>query len=205
MNKVLGVIWLTVLVGCGWSFTSVAAPREAAKNDGAMLKLQAMVKSLTAERDAAKTELEKLTSELAELKEDKSSALAAVDSLNSELAAQKASNGALRDRLDKTQTSLHETSEKHKEVSQAKAVLSNEFEALNAKQQATEQQLAICGEHNVKLSQAAHELLERYQDKGTLSSLMQDEPILQFQSVEMENLIQEYQDKVNDGKYKGQM
>jgi hypothetical protein len=31
--------------------------------------------------------------------------------------------------------------------------------------------------------------------------MLQDEPILQFQSVEMENIIQEYEDKLRQGQY----
>jgi len=44
--------------------------------------------------------------------------------------------------------------------------------------------------------------LDRYQNKGAFGSLLQDEPILQFNSVEMESIVQDYEDKLNSGQYK---
>jgi chromosome segregation ATPase len=199
------VVIFMLFVG-GWS-ASQAAPREAAKNDGAVLKLQAMVKSLTAERDAAKAEAAKLAEDLQELEQLKkahSAAVAAKEQISSELSAQRNSNGEVRERLEKTNTRLSELIEKHKEVSQAKADLQAQLSAINAKQQATEQQLGVCDTHNVKLYEAAKELLERYENKGALASVLQNEALLQFNSVEMETIVQEYEDKLSAGKYQKQ-
>lgn len=188
--------------------TLQAAPRDAGKADsGVVLKLQAMVKSLTAERDAAKAESAKLTEQLQQfeqLKKDHSAAVAAKEQLGSELSAQKNSNGEVRDRLEKTNARLVEVIEKHKEVSQAKAEINAQLTALNGKQQATEQQLGVCDSHNLKLYEAGKELLERYENKDALASLLEHEAVLQFKSVEMETIVQEYEDKLNAGKYQKQ-
>ena len=87
-------------------------------------------------------------------------------------------------------------------MTQSKNELSNELAALKGKQQATEQQLTQCTDHNVKLYQSGKDLLERYQNKGTLGAILQDEPVLQFNSVEMENINQDYEDKLKSGVYK---
>lgn len=195
MNNINKMIVLLALSASGLSVQ--AAPREAAKNDGAVLKLQAMVKSLTTERDAAKAEAAAIVAELEQLKKDKASALAAKDALGGELSAQKNSNGEVRGRLEATNSRLLEVIEKHKQVTQAKNELSNELAQVKASQQATQQQLTSCGQHNVKLYQSAKELLERYQNKGTLSGLLQEEPLLKFNSVEMESIVQDYEDKLN--------
>ncbi|QWF72264.1 hypothetical protein KEF85_07410 [Methylomonas paludis] len=184
-----------------------AAPRDNAKGDnGAVLKLQAMVKSLTTERDTAKTETAKLSGELEQLKKDHSKALAsaeaAKDQLGSELAAQKNSTNDARDHLDKTNTKLQEAVDKIRQLTQTKNELSSELTNLKNTQQATQQQLTSCTEHNIKLYQSGKELLEQYETKGTLSSMLQSEPALQFHSVEMENIIQEYEDKLKAGQYK---
>ncbi len=195
MNNINKMI---VLLALSASELSVqAAPREAAKNDGAVLKLQAMVKSLTTERDAAKAEAAAMVAELEQLKKDKASALAAKEALGGELSAQKNSNGEVRGRLEATNSRLLEVIEKHKQVTQAKNELSNELAQVKTSQQATQQQLASCDQHNVKLYQSAKELLERYQSKGTLSGLLQEEPLLKFNSVEMESIVQDYEDKLN--------
>jgi chromosome segregation ATPase len=206
MNRIIKPLAVSVLLIASLSSPALqAAPRDAGKNDGAVLKLQTMVKSLTAERDAAKAESAKLTEELQQfeqLKKEHSTAVAAKEQLSSELSAQKNSNGAVREQLDKTHAKLLEVIEKHKEVSEAKAELNSELTVLKATQQTTEKQLGICGDHNVKLYQSAKELLERYQGKGTLATLMQDEPLLQFNSVEMESIAQDYEDKLKAGQYK---
>lgn len=180
---------------------SQAVPRDANTNNGAVLKLQAMVKSLTAERDAAKVEAEAAAAELEQLKKDKEAALAAKESLSSELSAQKSSAEAVRNRLGSTESRLHDVSDKYTQTSRAKVELERELTMLKAKQQGTEQQLATCGQHNVKLYRSAEELLERYQSKGTFAGLLQDEPLLQFQSVEIQNILQEYQDQLAEGRY----
>ncbi|WP_446810969.1 hypothetical protein ACH50O_05180 [Methylomonas sp. 2BW1-5-20] len=206
MNRIIKSLVVSVLLSVGGGATTIqAAPREAGKNDAAVLKLQSMVKSLTAERDAAKAESTKLAEDLKQfeqLKKDHSAAVAAKEQISGELSAQKNSNGEVRDRLEKTNARLLEVIEKHKEVSQAKADLNAQLAALSSKQKETEQQLGICGEHNAKLVESAKELLDRYKNKGSVASLLQDEPLLQFQSVEMEDIVQRYSDRIADGSYK---
>jgi chromosome segregation ATPase len=178
-----------------------AAPREASKNDAALLKLQGMIKSLTAERDAAKAETAGIVAELEQLKKDKQAALAAKDSLGSELTAQKNSVADVRSRLDKSEGKLQDVTEKLAQTNSVRTGLENELTALKAKHQVSEQQLKICGDHNVKLYESGRELLERYQSKGTLEGLIQEEPLLQFQSVEMQNIVQEYEDTINSHQF----
>lgn len=194
---------LLVLVG-SLTISTIAwpAPREASKNDAALMKLQAALKAVTAEREAAKGELGKLSTEVEALRKDKDSAIAAKDELGSSLAAQKNASQALQGRLSQTEAKLSDSAEKARELAQAKATLSQELAALKAQQQATAQQLQVCGEHNSKLVKSAQELLEHYQGKGTITSLLQDEPLLGFQSVEMEGIVEQYRDRINAEKIK---
>lgn len=190
--------------------TSLAAPRDSGKADNAaVLKLQGMVKSLTTEREAAKAEIQKAGEELEKLKKEHAESLTAIsavttarDQLNGELEAQKSGNVELRDRLEKTQGKLQEAYQKNKELSDIRAQLTGELATLNAKQQSTEQQLNTCTEHNVRLYESGKDLLGQYEKKGTIGALMQDEPLLQFHSVEMENIVQDYEDKLKSGVYK---
>ena len=190
--------WCITLIVAIWLMPgSHAAPREASKNDAALLKLQASVKGLTAERDAAKTELEAKTAEIEQLKKEKSAALASKQELSGALSAQQNAVIDGRERLAQTNNKLQEAQDKHRELTQAKAELARELSALKTQQQATEQQLAVCVQHNVKLYQSGAEVLAAYQNKGALNTLLSNEPVLQFQSVEMESIIQDYQDKLN--------
>lgn len=202
MNRTVNLV-IALLLICQ-AFPGAAAPREAGKNDAAVVKLQAMVKSLTAERDAAKAESAKLAEELKpyeQLKKDHSAALAAKAQISDELSAQKHANGAVSERLEQTNARLREAIEKHKEVSQAKAELAAQLAAVTGKQQATSQQLDTCDQHNVMLYEAARELLDRYEHKDAWAGLLAREPLLKFNSVEMETIVQEYQDKLAAAKY----
>lgn len=187
-----------------------AAPREAGKADnGAVQKLQAMVKSLTTERDGAKAEAAKLTTELEQAKKDVAAnsvaiktAVAAKEQADGELATQRSNNTEVKTRLEQTNSRLLEVIEKYKVLSQAKNELNDELANLKAKNDTTMQQLGTCEERNVKLYESGKDLMEKYQSKGALSGVLQDEPLLQFNSVEMENIVQEYEDKLKSGKYK---
>lgn len=211
MNLIKQSLLVTFILTLGLAGSAVqAAPRDAGKADsGAVLKLQSMVKNLTGERDAAVAEKVKLAAEIEELKKEKTStaaaaaaASAAKEQLDADLAAQVATNGRVQESLEKTTGKLREVTQKYNELNQAKNQLGQEFSALTAKQQETELRLTTCGEHNIKLYQSGKDLLDRYQTKGTFAGLLQDEPILQFNSVEMENIIQEYEDKLRAGQYK---
>lgn len=192
---------IAVMLMLGGAHDAWSAPREAGRNDAAMAKLQAMVKSVTSERDAAKAENAKLQAEIDQLKKDKAAALAAKDSLSGELAAQRNSASDARSRLDKTELRLRETSDRYAQMQQARNELDKQLTDLKTQFQSSQQQLKTCGEHNVTLLRSANELLERYQQKGTWSGLLQDEPLLQFQSVEVQNIVQEYQDKLSASAY----
>lgn len=202
-HHIAGRIPAGLLLALAVSAAVSAAPREAGKDSGAVLKLQGMVKSLTAERDAAKAETAKLSEQLKQfeqLKKDHAVAVAAKEQLGSELSAQRHAAGEVRERLEKSNARLQEAFEKNREANQAKTDLAGQLAALKSKQQATEQQLSVCGDHNLKLYEAGKELLQRYQNKGALSGLLEQEALLQFNSVEMENLVQEYEDKLRAGK-----
>ena len=198
-----GRLCAVLLLALAGSTAVLAAPREAGKDSGAVLKLQGMVKSLTAERDAAKAEIDKLNQQikqLEQLKKDHAAAVAAKEQLGSELSAQRNAAGEVRERLEKTNARLQEAFAKNQEVNLAKTELAGQLASLKSKQQATEQQLSVCGEHNLKLYQSGKELLQRYQNKGALSGLLEQEALLQFNSVEMENIVQEYEDQLRAGK-----
>jgi hypothetical protein len=59
------------------------------------------------------------------------------------------------------------------------------------------QQLETCESHNVRLLQVNRDLLGQYENKGFFDSLMQREPIIGLKGVELENIVQDYQDRLD--------
>jgi chromosome segregation ATPase len=62
------------------------------------------------------------------------------------------------------------------------------------------QMIDACEEKNLALYQVSNELLERYRNKGVLAALKQAEPFTGIAKVRMENLWQEYRDKLDTRK-----
>ena len=55
-----------------------------------------------------------------------------------------------------------------------------------------------CMTKNAKLCLIANELIEKYQNKGVIGTLMQKEPFTQLKKVEIEKFMQEYKEKIEE-------
>jgi len=205
------VILILIVGGCLSGFAS-AAPRDGGGGGKAVAKLQAMVREITSERDALKTERdtlkmesEKLTADIAKLKKEKneveSSAASVENRLSNELTAQKTNNEAITGRLGQTNAKLLEVIEKYKALNQEKNTLSVNHANLEDVQRQTKTELQLCEENNIKLFKAGKEVLKHYENKGMLDTMLSSEPAFQIKGVEMETLIQGYEDKLRKEKY----
>ena len=205
------VILILIVGGCLSGFAS-AAPRDGGGGGKAVAKLQAMVREITSERDALKTERdtlkmesEKLTADIAKLKKEKneveSSAASVENRLSNELTAQKTNNEAITGRLGQTNAKLLEVIEKYKALNQEKNTLSVNHANLEDVQRQTKTELQLCEENNIKLFKAGKEVLKHYENKGMLDTMLSSEPAFQIKGVEMETLVQGYEDKLRKEKY----
>lgn len=200
------VCFMLAVVGMLSSGAAIAAKESGSAK--AIAKLQMMVKDATAERDRLKTENATIAGELDQLKkqleQEKSSAASLGDKLNSELAAQKASADEIRVRLDNTTAKLREVIEKYNALNKSKNELTLEHTTLQNSQQFTASELKACESKNIKMYEAAKEVIAGYQscqNKGIVDTLLDAEPVLQIKSVEFETLMQEYEDKLNKQKF----
>lgn len=187
---------------------TLAASRNAGGGDKIVGKLQTMVRDITAERDQLKAagdqlkaENDKLKAELDKAKQEKTEAAQTGERLNNELNSQKSTNEAVRGKLEQTHAKLLEVIEKYKMLSQAKNDLAQQHASLQNTQKLTGEQLQICEDKNLKLFEAGQQAVKSFEDKGLLDTLLHDEPLLQFKTVEMENLVQEYEDKLLKQQY----
>ncbi|MGZ8946973.1 MAG: hypothetical protein ACXW1W_16320 [Methylococcaceae bacterium] len=204
MSRIIKPLVVSVLLAGSFllSTTTQAAPRAAADgNSKAVVKLQTMVNEITTERDLLKTEKDKLVLDIEKLKKEKAATASDGDRLSSELAAQKNSNAAVSNTLEQTHAKLLEVIEKYNVLNQAKNELSATYVNLQNSQKQTETELQSCEGKNIKLFEAGKEVLNSYENKGVMDTLLKSEPILQFKSVEMQTLVQEYEDKLTKQKY----
>lgn len=206
MNRMIKASAITALfVGSLVSATTQAAPRAVDANNGVVVKLQTIVREMTAERDLLKTEKEKLASEIDQVKKEKTAAVSAASSveerLTGELSAQKSSSDEVRNKLDQTHAKLLEVIEKYNALNKSKNELSALHVNLENTQKQTDTNLQGCEAKNIKLYEAGKEVLNTYENNGVMDTLLKAEPVLQFKSVEMESIVQEYEDKLIKQKY----
>jgi chromosome segregation ATPase len=202
MNKFFNPLTTSVLLLVSLlPLTVSAAPRAADGNSKALAKLQAMVKEANTERDLLKTEKDKLATEVEALKKENASKASDEERVSGELAAQKSSNAAVSNTLEQTHAKLLEVIEKYNALNKSKNELNAIHVDLESSHKQKETELQSCESKNIKLYEAAEEILTAYDNYGIFNSLLESEPIFQIKSVEMEGVVQEYEDKLRKQQY----
>lgn len=179
----------------------VRTPGEGGGSNQMVARLQAMVRQATKERDALQVENTKMKQELVALQKKQSTLEAQNSEVSKKLSGVQGSHRRLKQRQLETTERLSEVITQYKTLKEQKNQLTVDLKMKTAEFNDTTGQLGLCTKHNQKLISAANELLDRYQNKGTFSGLMQSEGVLQFESVEMENIVQDYEDRIRDEKY----
>lgn len=177
-------MFVALLIG----MPALAAPEGAARDAAAqqaLAKAQQMLKSLSAERDSLKAENAKLNARLnaeldemkARLSETKSSASAAAARSAAESESQREAIAAGDARAKDLEVKLQDT---------------------DSRLAARDKELSACTADNKKLGALSKELLGRYADKGMWDAMLVREPLTQIKRVELENLVQQYDDRITE-------
>ena len=156
--------------------------------DQKVQRFQRMLRQVSQERDALQTENTRLKSEIEELNRKHTGIKKSSDSA---LAKSRDSNAALSADLHQTVQNLRRT-ESEKNLLQETVV-------------SQARQIETCESHNVKLLQVNHDLLGQYENKGFFDAMLQREPLTQLKRVEIENIAQEYQDRLDRLEFKKKM
>ena len=139
----------------------------------ALAKAQFMLRQMSGELDAARAENNLLKTDLESLKARKSS-----------------TDGALaksREQLQDLQGRLDQTLAEKQKADETLAERGHQLER--------------CSVKNAKLYDLNTDLLKRYADKGMVDVLTRREPLTGFKKIEMENLVQDLQDKLDEQRY----
>ena len=110
----------------------------------------------------------------------------------------------LRARYSNVKTKLADLNRKYGRVvmgfDQDLKRLAVEKKTLRSEVRKERQKLQRCETRNAKVCLIANELIEKYQDKGLGSVLMQKEPFTRLKKVELKRFIQEYKEKIEEQK-----
>jgi len=103
-----------------------------------------------------------------------------------------------RERLAATQTTLGETqaalADREAKLARAEAEI-RQLQTLKTRQ---EREITLCEGKNVTLYQTGRELMTRFEQKTCGEILAHKEPFFGFKRVEIENLLEEYRDKLDE-------
>ncbi len=159
-----------------------------AEDQKAVARAQRMLRQMSQERDALQAENAKLKSEVEELNRKFGNL-----KKNSEasLAKSREGNASLSENLQKTAQNLRQT---ETEKTQLQGTVVDQAQLIES-----------CEAKNVKMLQINRELLVHYERKGFIDAMLQHEPLTQLKRVEIENIVQEYQDQIDQLEFKKKM
>ncbi|HKJ09757.1 MAG TPA: hypothetical protein VKA76_11795 [Gammaproteobacteria bacterium] len=190
---------LTIVLVLCLGLAGGGARAETARRGGdsaALAKAQYLLKQLSSAKAELQTKYDKLKAANDKLKAANAGLEKQLHGREQQLATSRHRNNALIDGMKKerqrlvdlagrwraTVVDLHQTrQEKHR--------LQQEL----AQQRTAFQQ---CDGKNIKLYEANVDLLKRYADKGVMAALLQKEPVTGIKQVKVENILQEYREKL---------
>jgi len=156
-----------------------------ADDQKAVARVQRMLRQMSQERDALQAENAKLKGEIEELNRKLGSLK---KSSESSLAKSREGNTALSENLQKTAQNLRQI---ETEKTQLQATIVDQAQLIET-----------CEASNVKLLQINRELLVDYDKKGFMDAMLQREPLTQLKRVEIENIVQDYQDRIDRSEFR---
>ena len=171
--------------------------------------------ALASEKNSLSEQVKSLNEQIRDLKNSSTSVSrkkdARVGELEKELLSAKEENLSLSSKLKITQSSLEDLMAKSREsfqnlqkdhqtsVEQGDECKSK-LQALASSVSRQSQSIEMCEKKNTALYELNVEILNRYKKKGVWSALFQAEPFTQIKKVEMENIVQEYKEKLDSQK-----
>ncbi len=187
---------------------SVLASDKSAKREREMLRrMQQQVQQMQGQVSVLEQEKARLGQELDAAGKELQSAKRTASRLGRELKAEKQKLeesekelASTREQLGKTQTRLEETTRNLNDTRHALATTEAAKRNLETVKAHNEREIALCEDKNGKLYKYGRELMERYEQKSCGDALKQKEPFVGFRQVEIENLLEEYRDRLDTEK-----
>lgn len=174
--------------------------RRLTEGQGLQEALEQEKQGMLKEADKLRSEKEGLAGQNATLKAGTDSLKAKADSLEAKtssqekrLASLESSKGHLAESLAKTEKERSDLDQKQRQTFKALEEREKDLKQLN-------QRYDKCAENNAALYVIGEELIRRYEGKGVMSTLLQKEPFTQIKKVELEQLVQDYRDRIDQQK-----
>lgn len=196
-------LWLVLFALFGLGNTVHAQADTASREKQFLRRLQIMQQQMNGQNAALRRERDDLAAQLAgaqasvaSLKEKSRKARGEAQGLEKSLQTQQRDNATLTQQLTEAQqafATLRQAHESTLATLKASEADNGRLKATGAEQRG---QIADCEHKNLLLYQADTELLEKYQDKSAWDALAQKEPFTGIEKVRIDNVLQEYHDRL---------
>ncbi len=164
-------------------------------NDDAMARAQYMLRQMNAEMVQLKATQQTLLAEKEALQKDFDKLQNKYEKLTSKSSANKQ---AMNDKVSELKQKYLEIVEQNNETHKQFSEVTQEKNRLYTVASEQTQTIDLCVNNNKKLYEINRDLLVKYENKGVLDSLTQAEPFSRLSQVQIENLVDDYQYKLDD-------
>jgi len=213
-----------VILLLGLMMASMLAPAYAAdKKDKAARRMAQMKQQLEAEKaqlqaqfeqdkaalearvQASEKESGEIKSSLSSVKRRNATLTTELESLRKEKAELDIRQQATETRLQETQVMLEKTSKSLAELTEQHLIAQRDLKSNETQRKELskllakrDQGLAACGEKNARLHDFGLQLIKIYDKPSTYEAVLRTEPFAQVKRVELENILQDYRDKLDE-------
>ncbi|HWA92168.1 MAG TPA: hypothetical protein VG889_19175 [Rhizomicrobium sp.] len=173
----------------------VATPALAQSEDDARLRMQLRTVTLQlrqAQDDIASAQAQKIAAQTERDQLKKQLAAAQAELARARRSDNRAANAAVESELAKVKDTLAQAADA---AEKDKA----EREKMQADALSTANVLGVCQAKNAKLLAVARQILREYENFDALDAIGANEPFTKLKRVELENLAQDYGDRIDDG------
>lgn len=198
-SRLLCQVIAVALLATSWPSDVIAAnDKDQKKQRQALRRMQQQLSEIQQQRSALDQEktvleetLKKTRDETESHKRSAASVAAKIPRLEKDLDAASTERKELRSQLDEAIKRNEELSGQRNQLEQD---LKNSTTALGKQND----QRKLCEKNNDELYQIGRELVDWYGGKGALNAILEAEPFTQIKRAEMENLLENYRDKIED-------
>lgn len=195
---------MAVLFLAGSLLPDALAANKDSKERQLLRRVQGQLNEIQQQKTLLEQEKSGLSEQVEELKK-KADGLASANArraaLERELEELNKGKADLAEKFQETGEALQEMTKKQAEAVQALQHKEQEIKRFEAEVSRQARQVETCEAKNSRLYQINADLMDKYQSKGVFGALLQAEPFTQLKSVEVENLLQEYRDKLDAEKF----
>lgn len=163
-------------------------------------KLEQENSRLAQEKTVLDSQLKETRDKLGETERKARRAAARAAALDKSLKGVQAEKDALTQKLAESEKKLAESERKLAETSEVLRKAEAAGRNLDAGLKEKTQSLAVCEAKNEKLHDYGKELLDKYEKKGCGDAMLQGETFTQLKRVEIENLVEDYREKLDEQK-----